>query len=79
MDTLKVDVAVIGGNRRTERTAGGRETGRPAGDDRAAVRHDLRAGGLMPSKLLVAAADAAHALTTPLGIRFGTDRRIEGP
>ena len=83
MDTLKVDVAVIGAGtaglnaRREVEKRGGRpvmiESG-PYGTTCARV-------GCMPSKLLVAAADAAHALDhAPLfGIHAGTDRRIEGP
>jgi dihydrolipoamide dehydrogenase len=83
MDTLKVDVAVIGAGtaglnaRREVEKRGGRpvmiESG-PYGTTCARV-------GCMPSKLLVAAADAAHALDhAPLfGVHPGTDRRIDGP
>jgi dihydrolipoamide dehydrogenase len=83
MDTLKVDVAVIGAGtaglnaRREVEKRGGRpvmiESG-PYGTTCARV-------GCMPSKLLIAAAEAAHALDhAPLfGVHPGTDRRIDGP
>lgn len=83
MNILKADVAVIGAGtaglnaRREVEKRGGRpvmiESG-PYGTTCARV-------GCMPSKLLVAAAEAAHALDhAPLfGVHPGTDRRIDGP
>jgi dihydrolipoamide dehydrogenase len=83
MDTLKVDVAIIGAGtaglnaRREVEKRGGRpvmiESG-PYGTTCARV-------GCMPSKLLIAAAEAAHALEqAPLfGVHPGTDRRVDGP
>jgi dihydrolipoamide dehydrogenase len=83
MNTLSVDVAVIGAGtaglnaRREVEKRGGRpvmiESG-PYGTTCARV-------GCMPSKLLIAAADAAHAFDrAPLfGVHPGTDRRIDGP
>jgi dihydrolipoamide dehydrogenase len=83
MDTLEVDVAVIGAGtaglnaRREVEKRGGRavmiESG-PYGTTCARV-------GCMPSKLLIAAAEAAHALdhASLFGIHPGSDRRIDGP
>jgi dihydrolipoamide dehydrogenase len=83
MQTLSVDVAIIGAGtaglnaRREVEKRGGRpimiESG-PYGTTCARV-------GCMPSKLLIAAAEAAHALDhAPLfGVHAGADRRIDGP
>jgi dihydrolipoamide dehydrogenase len=82
MDTLKVDVAVIGAGtaglnaRREVEKRGGRpvmiENG-PYGTTCARV-------GCMPSKLLIAGAEAAHALehAPVFGVHPGTDRRVDG-
>ncbi|HSO06957.1 MAG TPA: dihydrolipoyl dehydrogenase [Pelomicrobium sp.] len=80
---MKVDVAVIGAGtaglnaRREVEKRGGRVVmieGGAYGTTCARV-------GCMPSKLLIAAADAAHGLeTAPLfGVHPGADRRIDGP
>lgn len=83
MDTLNVDVAVIGAGtaglnaRREVEKRGGRAVlieGGAYGTTCARV-------GCMPSKLLIAAADAAHALAhaPTFGVHAGSDRRIDGP
>jgi dihydrolipoamide dehydrogenase len=83
MDALKVDVAVIGAGtaglnaRREVEKRGGRAVmieGGAYGTTCARV-------GCMPSKLLIAAADAAHALehAPTFGVHAGTGRRIDGP
>jgi len=82
MDTLKVDVAIIGAGtaglnaRREVEKRGGRplviENG-PYGTTCARV-------GCMPSKLLIAAADAAHAIDTApeFGVRAAGVLRVDG-
>jgi dihydrolipoamide dehydrogenase len=81
-ETIKVDVAVIGAGtaglnaRREVEKRGGRVVlieGGAYGTTCARV-------GCMPSKLLIAAADAAHHLeTAPLfGVHPGADRRVDG-
>jgi dihydrolipoamide dehydrogenase len=83
MDTMKVDVAVIGAGtaglnaRREVEKRGGRpvmiESG-PFGTTCARV-------GCMPSKLLIAAAEAAHGLAhaPAFGVHPGAGVRIDGP
>jgi dihydrolipoamide dehydrogenase len=83
MDTLNVDVAVIGAG-----TAGlnaRREVEKRGGSvvmiEGGAYGTTCARVGCMPSKLLIAAAEAAHALghASTFGVHAGTDRRIDGP
>jgi dihydrolipoamide dehydrogenase len=83
MENLSVDVAVIGAGtaglnaRREVEKRGGRTVlieGNAYGTTCARV-------GCMPSKLLIAAAEAAHMLEAApqFGVHAGHDRRIDGP
>lgn len=83
MDTLNVDVAVVGAGtaglnaRREVEKRGGRAVMIESG----AYGTTCARVGCMPSKLLIAAAEAAHALghASTFGVHAGTDRRIDGP
>ncbi len=82
MDTLKVDVAVIGAgtagqNARREVEKRG---GKPLMIERGPYGTTCARVGCMPSKLLVAAADVAHTLqhASLFGVRPGSEQRVDG-
>src|SRR5512144_2446119 len=82
MDTLKVDVAVIGAgtagqNARREVEKRG---GKPLMIERGPYGTTCARVGCMPSKLLVAAADVAHTLeqAPQFGVHPGAERWIDG-
>jgi dihydrolipoamide dehydrogenase len=82
METLNVDVAVIGAgtagqNARHEVEKRG---GKPVMVERGSFGTTCARVGCMPSKLLIAAADVAHTLeqAAQFGVHPGADRRIDG-